>query len=66
MNVTPASERDVLGTAFNQMVGRLGQLLAQTRSSADGVAETSTMLEGVTGEAAVTVQQVALAAGSSA
>jgi methyl-accepting chemotaxis protein len=58
VNVTPASDRDVLGTAVNEMVGRLGELLSETRSSADDVADTSALLDSVTREAAATVREV--------
>ncbi|MFN8635628.1 MAG: methyl-accepting chemotaxis protein [Chloroflexota bacterium] len=57
-NVQPASERDVLGVTFNQMVAQLAELLARTRSSAADVADISTTMDGVTSEAVQTVRGV--------
>jgi methyl-accepting chemotaxis protein len=58
VTVTPVSDRDVLGVAVSRMVARLGELLSETRASADGLADTSTMMENVTGEVAQTVGHV--------
>jgi methyl-accepting chemotaxis protein len=58
VEVTPRSERDVLGTAIAKMVTNLRDLVGQVRDSADRVVESGAQLATSTGQAGRAVQQV--------
>jgi methyl-accepting chemotaxis protein len=58
VTVTPMSDRDVLGTAFQRMVQGLASLLGETRAAADGVDDTARLVRGVTEQATQAVLQV--------
>ncbi len=64
--VTPRSERDALGNAFNRMISSLRTMVSSVSSSASALAEASQQLSsasdqagGVTQQIATTIQQVA-------
>ena len=58
VEVTPRSERDVLGTAIAKMVINLRSLVGQVRDSADRVVESGSQLATTAGQAGQAVQQV--------
>ncbi|MCC6177053.1 MAG: MCP four helix bundle domain-containing protein [Chloroflexi bacterium] len=60
-DVTPRSERDVLGAAFRRMVQNLRDTVSQVRGAADGMAAASTQLGEASGQAGQAVQQVTAA-----
>ncbi|HLH24503.1 MAG TPA: methyl-accepting chemotaxis protein [Chloroflexota bacterium] len=59
--VTPKSERDVLGVAFRDMVTNLRGLVGQVQHSAEGLAGTSQQLGAAAGQTSGAVQQVTTA-----
>lgn len=57
----PRSERDVLGNAFQRMLGGLRGLLTDVRTAADGLAATSEELGTVASQTGQAVEQVTMA-----
>jgi methyl-accepting chemotaxis protein len=60
-DVEPASDKDVLGSAFRRMLGGLRDLVGQLQTSALGVSGVSGHLTGAAGQTAQSVEQVNLA-----
>ncbi|HEX2924280.1 MAG TPA: methyl-accepting chemotaxis protein, partial [Chloroflexota bacterium] len=57
-NVSPRSDKDVLGLAFSQMVDNLRGLVGQVKTSAEGLADSSSQLGAAAGQTGSAVQQV--------
>jgi methyl-accepting chemotaxis protein len=60
-DVTPRSEHDVLGAAFQQMVGNLRTLVGEVQSNATALAATSAELDGASAQTGSAMQQVTAA-----
>jgi methyl-accepting chemotaxis protein len=59
--IAPTSDRDVLGLAFQRMLGNLREILGDVRVAASGVGDTAQQLNSVAGDTGKAVQQVTVA-----
>ncbi len=63
VEVTPRSDKDLLGTAFQKLVGDLRTIVGQVSSTANGVTDASRQMAGTSDEAGRAIQEIATAIG---